>query len=327
MKKWPGLVSGFWRKYGRKIATGTIFTGLGLSCLPEKLCPEKIKLWQEFHVVDLALQARVPFPLTARLDEMVRQETRKCAPEKLNSVVAVDPFFSVSLGRVSGTGYLGNARGFVVGIPINFKYCSDDAENRSGQLQELVRVLKAAGMSFASDSLAESLATTLLLSEDAQRYAISRTLHELSYDMFKWKLTALSLGGASGALLWFATSVSINLMKSPAVARGVGVSCVTVALANFLLILGLVVNHVERNADRKCVEMGPSYVRGGAEFYQRAILTNKMLRRIDKNMLDRYTVHGNETAWFTFKMRTLDRIDHFEACRKTLTGTEEGVSE
>lgn len=317
----------FFRQYGLKLATATIFTGTGLSFLPEKFCPEKIKLLQEFHVVDSKLQTRVPFPLTARLEEMVRQETLKCAPDKPGAVAGADPFFSTSVGRVSGTGYLGNARGFAVGVPINFKYSSDDAETRDAQLHEMVRVLKAAGLAFPSESLAESLATTLLLSEDAQRYAISRTLHELSYDMFKWKLTALTLGATSGVLLWFAASASMDLKKSRAVASGVGVTCVTVALANFLIILGLMVYHVERNADRRCVEMGRNYIRGGDEFYQRAILMNKMLRRMDSNMEHRYTVYGNETAWFTFKMRTLNRWDHFEKCRKTLTEREEGLSE
>ena len=89
-------------------------------------------------------------------------------------------------------------------------------------------------------------------------------------------------------------------------------------LANFLLIRGLMIYHVERNADRKCVEYGPDYIRGGKEFYEKSILTNKVLRRL-KGYEDEYNAYGNETTWFRLEMRTVNRLDHFEdCCRQTI---------
>jgi len=298
----------FLTRNGFKMATVTLFTGTGLSLLPELLCPDKFKHVYELHVVDQASN-RVPLPLPASLVDVVRKELIKTYPDKSDKI---ESFYSCNHDSVPTAGSIRNKKGGILGLPFNFKYTSDS------QIQELLDVLKAGEIEFSSDHLALNFARTMILSDAAKRFAISRAIHQLSYDVFKWKLAALTTGCFSGAFLWIMCQVTMDLAKSAVVARSVAVASVVVAFANFVLIRALIMNHIDRKADQKCADMGPDYVAGGHEYYDKIITRNKVARLLGCKLFNEF---GNETAVFTLKTRTVNRYDEFNSYCKSLSKT------
>lgn len=292
------------------MATLTIFAGTGLSLLPELLYPEKYKIVYQLHVLDQTSN-RVPLPLSQTLVKTVQQELSKTYPDKPPN--RIDPFYYHGIEKLPLAGSLNSSRGAILGLPFYFKY-SDDS-----QLNDLIAVLKEGGFEFPTDHLATSFSRTMLLSDAAKRFAISRAIHQLSYDTFKCKLAAFSLGGVSGAFLWFMCQWSMDLKKSATWARAVSVISVLVAVANYVLIRGLIFNYIEKKADQKCANMGPDYVAGGYELYEKTITRNKVARLLNSELAGLYNYFGNETTLFTLKTRTVNRFDEFDAYCKTLS--------
>lgn len=304
------------------MATATLFTGTGLSLLPELLYPEKYKEFYGFYVYDDTYN-KVPFPPPPQLVVMVRQELSKILPDVSSD--KVDPFIITGLDRqrkedgytlhnvlsyIPVWGSLKSNKGSVMGIPFFFQYSVDS------ELDELTHVMKEGGFEFPSDHLAMAFSRTMLLSDAAKRFAISRALRRLSYDSFKWKLASFSAGCVSGAVLWLLSNLSMDLAKSAAWARSVSVICVLVAIANYVLIRSLFFNHIERKSERKCADMGPDYVAGGYEFYEKTISRNKVARLL-KGGAYRYNPYGNEIKFWD--SGTVNRFNEFDAYCKTLT--------
>ena len=312
-------------RHGIKLAATAIFSGIGVSFLPERLHPALIKQWNGFYVFDEQLHAKVPAPVPPRLADLLREEARKIAPEK-DYVMPMDPYIALNLTQVlefdldllvvTGYGCLSSGKGAAVGIPFPFVYADEEVEIEE-QRRNLRRFLET-GMKFPSEALADSFASALLLSENARRYAISRTLREISYDHFRWKSGALLCGAVSGAALWFiATVTNEAFARNTGAARSLGVFCLAIALIIFVSLRALTVDYVQRNADESCVKMGRDYIDGGREFYEKMILANKLMARIDENYRRKINVYGNETTWFTLNIRTVHRFDHFlECCRR-----------
>jgi len=315
----------FFQNYGYKLATGSLFTGVGLSFLPEKLCPEIYQLIDGFYVAaEGDLQAKIPLPVPQHLQQLVGEEVQKCQSGIAHGDFAGKwtPYFTRSIFSPCGRGSI--KTGAVIGLPFNYKFHLDaedvpvEGGTPSTSARSLERLMTAFGFQFQSYAVADALTKTLLLSDDAKRYAVARALHELTYDSFQWKSAALCCGAASGAFLWQMASWSMDLKKSRAVSRGVGFISVGVALMNFVILRGLVINHAEKQADRKCVSMGQNYVKGGFEFYEKSVARNKMLHAMD---VEDFNAYGNETTLYTMKMRTVNRYDHFKDCCREMTET------
>ncbi|XP_015597578.1 transmembrane protein 177 [Cephus cinctus] len=207
--------------------------------------------------------------------------------------------------------------GSYIGLPINFEY-TDPA------LIETSRILIKQEPVSWSQPAAKSLLESLVLSENAQKYGIAREVLRLQTN----EVVATSICAPLTIIATYEACKKINnrfnLHQGPRSLRvilylvtGSFVASLWLTVKDFITI------RIEKDCDQTIAELGPEYVHGGLEFYDKMMKRNMALRTLlGEEGKKVFTVNGNEQFFIRQKRLPLFiRKEFFEKKLQELEAT------
>ncbi|XP_064648116.1 transmembrane protein 177-like [Lineus longissimus] len=203
--------------------------------------------------------------------------------------------------------------GSIIGLPANFAYKSVNDIDKS----KLTIGQKAIKWDTPEGTL---FAESLILSDDAKRFAIARQINYLD---------SLEIYVDNGFLLCFsmlgywvghAANVLLHLKrKLPTFMRGSLYVCIaSVGATLYFLAKDEYICYLDEKVDRKSADFGKEYAAGGIEFYAKELQRNKALRCLLGDYGKKvYTKYGNYVT--TWRLRHPPPITRHEKMEKFST--------
>jgi len=163
---------------------------------------------------------------------------------------------------------------------------------------------------------AKAFADSLVLSEDARKFALTREVARLELCPHHYIAVLNSLVILMTYNLARFLNSRLDLFKRPPIIRG--------SMYNFLALgLGLVyfvgkdliTRRVEIEMDRRAANISTSYAKGGVEYYSKLMKRNRALRVLQPNLASNYTLDGDFTSGLLRK-KTSSLVDRLDICER-----------
>lgn len=166
--------------------------------------------------------------------------------------------------------------GAIIGIPINYtfvdKFSIDTSELRLGRDQESLNIYHPA---------ADDLLNSLVFSENAKKFSIAREIlmSQKEIPLYRSIETPLVITGFS--VITEMARLTFQLPSKPAI--------LTVFLYGISGLMGysvwfqvrdIMYTYYEKSVDKELSKLGPDYVEGGKEFYEKQLKKNVALRSL-----------------------------------------------
>lgn len=228
---------------------------------------------------------------------------------------AIKPFsvFGLDLFHL---GTLNAKYGALLGIPANFTNTMQQLRENLEIKQELVDWTRQDAQIFLK---------ALMLSEDAQKFAIAHEILRIQAEEPYFNSLVLALIIATLLTLYNIISYRLGLREGNAIVR----RTLYVVFTLFGAILWFGVKdyrscQLDRENDEALCRLGPEYIKGGQEFYEKTLIRNKALRSLlGKKGKSTYTVYGNEETFLRQKHIPIShRKDFFDSRLRDLEGTK-----
>lgn len=164
----------------------------------------------------------------------------------------------------------------IIGIPINYTYTNrlsvDPSEIRVGYDQEPLNVYHPA---------AENLLNSLVLSEKAQKFGIAREILMSQKDLplYRSLESAFTVMSTSGMIPVIRSKLNLQARPASLSVITYGVT-VIFAFTTWFQIRDSINTYFEKAVDKELAALGPEYVEGGKEFYEKILVRNIALRTL-----------------------------------------------
>lgn len=180
--------------------------------------------------------------------------------------------------------------GVRIGIPANFNSSEEDSTG----ITDRTIFINGRTVDWSS-APGSALRAALVLSEQAQKFAVAREVARLDscFPALSAAVAPLCLAG-----VW-AYSVALKHMFSlhtgPVLIRA-GVNALSLGLGavTYLMASDAVGHYVDYNSDRRAAAVAPGYAKGGVEFYEKMLSRNRTLRALmGPKGEEMYAANGN----------------------------------
>lgn len=252
-----------------------------------------------------------PMPLTSHLEKLWNQVL-----DDLN----VSAFHRTILRPFMVFGYepwhAGSQRsrfGAMIGIPTNFVY-----DKVSSIDKDAIVVNNEPVDWFRPD--AKQLLDSLILSDDAKKYAIGREIIMTDNKFIYTESIALAAISAAYYATTFKINETLGMLKRSRFRRFVVYSIVGAFYWGlWAMQRDALTRHFEYTSDKKLSEINENYVKGGLEFYNKTLQRNMALRSLLGDKGNKvYTLKGNENSFFREKHLPNTQRKYFfeDICKK-----------
>ncbi|XP_036427482.1 transmembrane protein 177 [Colossoma macropomum] len=164
--------------------------------------------------------------------------------------------------------------GAQIGIPANFNSTADDPSGITN------RTILINGKEVEWDSeVGTALKDALLLSRDAQKFAVAREVTRLDGGgpLLQAAVAPACLAGA--CIYSVALKQIFGLLAGSLILRaGVNVVAVSLGAVSYFLASDAVSQWLEYHSDKRAASLSRDYAKGGVEFYEKILSRNKILR-------------------------------------------------
>lgn len=204
-------------------------------------------------------------------------------------------------------GALWSKYGALIGVPANFEYTDPESvTERTVSFQNVQYVYDIdAGRQFR---------TALVLSENAQKFAIARKVFAIKeYDLI-YKVANIFTDVWAGLVIYEILCKRYKNLKKDKYLRFALIGIITAAVyVAWLFSRDAVDDYREVEINKKIVKLGPKYIEGGVEYYEKLSSRNKALRILwGSKGTYFFKTNGNETSWFHRKRTTItNQIEYF----------------
>lgn len=219
---------------------------------------------------------------------------------------AIKPFSVFGLDLLH-FGTLNAKYGALLGIPANFTNTIEYLRENFAVKDESIDWTRQDARIFLK---------ALMLSEDAQKFAIAREILRIQAEEPYFNSLGLALIIATMLTLYSIVSYIFGLRKRNAILR----RTFYVVFISFGAILWLGVKdyrscQLDKENDEALCRLGPDYIKGGQEFYEKTLLRNKVLRTLlGEEGKTIYTVYGNKEYFLRQKHIPIShRKDFFDS--------------
>ncbi|XP_013786320.1 transmembrane protein 177-like [Limulus polyphemus] len=184
--------------------------------------------------------------------------------------------------------------GTIIGLPYHFSYNSKEEIDHSK-----IQVYNNSEPKWGSTA-GQELLDSLILSENAQKFAIAREIHlgTTSYVYVFGGLFSLSTTSAYSLGSALSTKYGIRLARMP-IRLTLYTLCGLLGFAIFITLKDNASLYWDKYADEMAAQTGNGYIEGGIEFYQKMLQRNRALRHLMGNYGKKvYTATGNNEVLF-----------------------------
>lgn len=199
-------------------------------------------------------------------------------------------FFHVATLDTFFAGSTVTSHGAIIGLPVNFTYkSSNDVDTRHLAIRNTTQPLW-------SSREGKQLKESLVLSENAQKFAIAREIYWADNYYVLLNSVALSIAVGNTYMLSHILNNRFQLVhRIPRKLRLVVYALVAAFNGTvYICLKDGSAQYFDRCADNKAAEMGPDYLEGGVEFYRKTLQKNIALRALMGAAGERtYTSKGN----------------------------------
>ncbi|XP_015115904.1 transmembrane protein 177 [Diachasma alloeum] len=221
---------------------------------------------------------------------------------------------------VYNIGALNSRKGTYIGLPINFTYDSPSSINKNDIF------INNEPVNWNRED-ARQLLQSLVLSEDAKKYAIGREV--LMTDNSRIMCNSLTSGVLTGSCYGLASKIntSMNLYARPRLVRVILYSLTSLFFWGvWAMQKDTIIRYYESDADEHLAQLGEKYIRGAIEYYEKTLARNKAMRTlIGAQGAKAFNTDGDEIFFFRQKHVSLThRKEFFE---KKLKEKTEGKDE
>lgn len=237
-----------------------------------------------------------PYPVEGKIQERfeaVLQELN--VPEHKAKMIQLFTVFGFDIFHA---GWTNGKKGAIIGIPINFTY--DDVTSVETSLIQV----NNESVNWSTPE-ARNLLRSLVLSEDAQKFALAREVLRVQTNEPMWK----SVLNMTNWLMWYCLSAVANkrlklFEKSLQFRSAMYILTGAFCWGVWVFERDSITVRYDISTDKQLLEQGPTYVAGGKEFYEKLLARNIALRSITgKQGESKYTVGGND--YFFFRQKTM----------------------
>ncbi|XP_057320342.1 transmembrane protein 177 [Microplitis mediator] len=300
---------------GRKFAKGAaVVVSCGL--FSAQFFPHTILLEHYYKLVAMR-RLDEPVPLTSHLQKLWNQ---------VLDDLDVSPFHRTILRPFMVFGYepwhAGSLRsrfGAMIGIPTNFVY-----DNVSSIDKDAIVVNNEPVEWFRPD--AKQLLESLVLSDDAKKYAIGREIIMTDNKFIYTEAIAVTGIAAAYYASTFKANEILGLLKKPRSLRFFVYSVIGAFYWGlWAMQRDVLTRHFEYVSDKKLSELNENYVKGGLEFYSKTLQRNMALRSLLGDKGNKvYTLKGNESSFFREKHIPNTQRKYFfeDLCKKLESNVE-----
>ncbi|XP_076648975.1 transmembrane protein 177 [Halictus rubicundus] len=219
---------------------------------------------------------------------------------KLFYVYGYDIFSAGQLSSGKGTG--------LIGIPMNYEY-----EN-AGTVDKYKILIQNEPLDYTKQE-ANDFLESIILSENAQKYAIAREILKLKHRNIQNEAILLGVHTFITVAIYDAFNAFFKLFKEKKLYRFL-LGAFVYGAGIFLWIAIKIVNNCERDVkiDNQLLLLGPKYIEGANEFYIKLFRRNMALKFIlgDKNTLSKSFMYENYFAWHR-GLSIPEKISYFNA--------------
>lgn len=275
--------------------------GFAAIMVPHTFCIEKYKETVQLY------RNGVPFQqspeVLKRADEVLQASSLRKYRKGLIE------FFTVAKMDTFVAGNTESRFGAIIGLPANFSYTSPD------QVETALLAIAHTEEPRWSSREGQSLKKALVLSDKAQRFAIAREIYWANTYYVQVHAAALSLSILNAYFIGNLLNRRLGLCHR--VPRKVRLVLYTVLAAfsgtMFLCIKDASSQYWDKQADKNAASMGPDYLQGGIEYYEKMLQRNRALRELMGEAGEKiYTSKGNINHWLrtphlplTYRLDTL----------------------
>lgn len=235
-----------------------------------------------------------PLPVTPKLISLFNKVIDDLSLDKYKRI-GIQPFMIFGYD-VWHAGFLSSRFGALIGLPINFTYTDKDSINKESILIDNDPV-------DWNREDAKHLIDSLILSEEAKKYAIAREI--LMTDNSNVTVQAIVSSLLIGTCYGFTAHLNESLknFQKPQSLRVIFYSIMgTFFWGIWTMQKDTWTRLFETEVDQSLAQLGPVYVKGGHEYYDKLAKRNAALRTLlgdkGKNL---YTANGNEIIWLRQK--------------------------
>ncbi|KAF7998416.1 hypothetical protein HCN44_009814 [Aphidius gifuensis] len=235
-----------------------------------------------------------PLPVTPKLTALVNEVFDDLKLDEYKRVI-IKPFMVFGFD-VWHAGFLSSRFGSLIGLPINFTYTDEKLINKESIL------INNEPVEWNSEE-AKQLIDSLMLSEEAKKYAIAREI--LMTDNTNVTTQAIVSSLLVGACYGFTSHLNESLknFQKPQSLRVLFYGIMgTFFWGLWTMQKDAWTRYIEADVDKLLAQLGPVYVKGGHEYYEKLAKRNAALRRLlggeGQNL---YTANGNEVIWLRQK--------------------------
>ncbi|KAH0546999.1 transmembrane protein 177 isoform X1 [Cotesia glomerata] len=285
-------VSWFVTPRGRMFMMGTAgFTTVALFGL--QFVPHTVGLNKYFDIVTMRRLGN-PIPLTSNLEKLWNQVLSDIKISDYHREL-LRPFMVFGYDSWHA-GSLYSRFGALIGIPTNFVY------EKVSSIDKDSIVVNDDPVDWTRKD-AKELLNALILSDEAKKYAVAREIMMVNNRFIYYEAAAngiLFFACYNTASRWNETR---GLLEKPFSIRAFFYVCFAAFYWGiWAMQRDALTRHYEFAADKKLSELGPEYVRGGLEFYDKTLQRNTALRSLLGERGNKlYTAMGNDHSFFRQK--------------------------
>ncbi|XP_029175700.1 transmembrane protein 177 [Nylanderia fulva] len=281
----------------RNLVFGVTATVVGCCTV---LTPHTILLNQYRYIRARYYQIDKEAPLGSKMHQTIQDVMNDLKlPDDVKSLIKPFNAFGFDLFHA---GSLYTKYGAILGIPVNFT-------NAAEQLRENLQILEEPIDWTRQD--AKSFLKSTTLSENAQKFAIANEILRIQTEEPLFSSFLLGVIIAGFWTLYNSITYKYSLHRNVIMCRTLYSSFTLCGILAWFGIKDYRTYNLDSEHDEALCKLGPEYVKGGQEFYEKLLSRNRALRSLLGNDGKRtYTAYGNE---HTFLRQRYVPISHRKA--------------
>ncbi|XP_076765629.1 transmembrane protein 177 [Xylocopa sonorina] len=287
----------------QKLLKVSLLAGVaGIHMLPQTVLLDtrrKFRARYGFDHKEVPIQENIQKRIVEVMDDLHLSEKERNAIKFFN-VHDVDVYHA----GLTQTGY-----GAIVGIPVNFEY--QDVQSITDQTISLQYV----SIDWSTEP-AKQFRESLVLSENAQKFAIAWNILSVKYpDLYMMSTWAMNV------LVVFA--ILDMALLSPYITKNRRLKVISIWIVVLVALHGstnlIDSDHIQTINEILAV-LGPEYIQGGIEYYEKLSKRNKALRiLLGKRGEYLFTTDGSKISWFDINIPISRQLTYFNRALQIVT--------